>query len=91
MELICEILFEVYLELMMLIVPEKKATSKKYRIIAVTIAIIALLGNLALLVWGGVLVFEKQNLLGIIPLVIAIVWSLAQIILGFVLQSRKDK
>ena len=85
------LMFEVYLELMMLIVPEKKATSKKYRIIAVTIAIIALLGNLALLVWGGVLVFEKQNLLGIIPLVIAIVWSLAQIILGFVLQSRKDK
>ena len=32
MEFVYEFLFEIYLELMMLIVPEEKVTSKKYKV-----------------------------------------------------------
>lgn len=89
MELLLEFVFDLYLELMMFIVPEEKATSRKYRVLAIIIASISLIGILALFIWGGVLVFERGNKLGIIPIVIAVILSLAQIIAG--LAFHKDK
>lgn len=91
MELVFEIIFELYVELMMYIVPEEKATSKKYRAIITLIATVVLLGVIALLIWGCVLISDYNNKLGIIPIVVAIMISIAQIIAGFVLHNKKSK
>ena len=84
-------IFEVYVELMMYIVPEEKATSKKYRILTVFFALFVLLGVFALFIWGCVLISDYNNKLGIIPIVIAIVISIIQIIAGFILHDKKSK
>ena len=91
MDLLYEILFEVYLELMMLIVPEKKASSKKYRIITMLIAVTVLLGVIVLFVWGGVLVFDNKDNRGYTLFIIAIIISVAQIITGVVMFFKKNK
>ncbi len=91
MELIFEIIFEVYVELMMYIVPEEKASSKKYRTIVILAATVILLGVFALFIWGCVLISGYNNKLGIIPILIAIVISIIQIIAGFILHDKKSK
>ena len=91
MELFLEIVFEIYVELMMYIVPEEKASSKKYRTIAILVATVILLGVFALFIWGCVLISDYNNKLGIIPIVIAIVISIIQIIAGFILHDKKSK
>ena len=90
MDLLLEIVFEIYLELMMHIVPEKEESSKKYRMIAFLIAIIVLLGVLALFIWGCVLIVDYENKLGLIPIIIAVIFSIIQIIAGFVLHDKKS-
>ena len=47
-------------------------------------------GVLALFIWGSVLIFDRDNKLGIIPIVIAAVISIAQIIAGFILHDEKS-
>lgn len=89
MELFLEIVFEVYVELMMYIVPEEKASSKKYRTIAILVAAVILVGVLALFIWGCVLISDYDNKLGIIPIVVSIVISIIQIIAGFILHVKK--
>lgn len=91
MDLLFEIVFEIYVELMMYIVPEKKASSKTYRTIAILVAAVVLLGVLALFIWGLVLINDYNNKLGIIPIVIATVISIIQIIAGFILHDKKSK
>ena len=91
MELLFEILFEVYIELMLFIVPEEKAASKKYRVLAIVFAVFALLGIFALLIWGCVLISDYHNMLGLIPIILAIVLSLIQIVAGLVLHVRRSK
>jgi len=91
MDVIFEIIFEVYVELMMYIVPEEKTTSKKYRILTVFFALFVLLGVLSLFIWGCVLISDYNNRLGIIPIVIAIIISIVQIIAGFILHDKKSK
>ena len=90
MELLMEFIFELYFELMMYVVPEEKATSKKYRTLVVLIAITVLLGVLALFILGCVLL-EHDHYLGFIPILIAILISVAQIIAGFKIQNKKTK
>ena len=75
---------------MMYIVPEEKATSRKYRTIAILVATVVLLGTLSLFVWGCVLISDYNNILGIIPIIIAIVISIVQIIAGFILHDKKS-
>ena len=87
MELLAEILFEVYGELMFLIIPEKRM-SKKYVIIAKAIAILVFIGVIALALWGIVLISEYNNFIGILQISIAVVISLAQIIAGIVLFKK---
>ena len=87
MELLAEILFEVYGELMFLIIPEKRM-SKKYVIIAKAIAIFVFIGVVALALWGGILIAEYNNLIGILPISIAVVISVAQISAGIVLFKK---
>jgi hypothetical protein len=87
MELLLEILFDVYGELMFLIIPEGKM-SKKYIIISKIIAILVFAGVISLALWGAYLVSERDNLIGILPISIAIIISLAQIIAGIVLYKK---
>lgn len=91
MELIYEIFFEIYLELMMYMVPEKGGVSRRYRFLALWIATVVLIGVLALFLWGFSLILEEKNWLGLLPIVLASVISLAQIIAGFYLHCKKGK
>ena len=87
MDVLVEIFLELYMELMMLIVPEKNIT-KKHQTIAKIIAIIVLLGVMALAFWGIVLIWEYGNLWGIAPLGFAIAFSLFQIVFGIIFYKK---
>lgn len=87
MELLIEIFFEVYGELMFLIIPEKRM-DKKYVILTKIIAILVFIGVIALVLWGAILISEYNKLMGIVPIMIAVVISLAQIIAGIVLFNK---
>ena len=82
-----EILLEIYMELMLLVIPEKNA-SKKHIWLAKILAILAVAGILALFVWGVVLIADHNDLRGIIPIVVAAVLSLAQMIAGVLLFKK---
>ena len=87
MEFIVELLMEIYLELMLLIVPEKNI-SKKHRAFVKVLAVCAMLLFIGCAIWGIVLITEYDNLRGIVPLSAAVILSLAQIISGFVLYKK---
>ena len=87
MDIVIEILLEIYMELMFLVVPEKNAT-KKHIWIAKIAAVLVVLGTFALVIWGGVLIADHNNLWGILPIAIAVVISLAQIIAGIILFKK---
>ena len=89
LDFIFELFFEIYLELMILIVPEDKR-SKKLRLITGIIAIIGIIAVIALFIWGAVLIADYDNMLGIIPIAIAAVISLTQIIAGIVLYIKRN-
>ncbi len=72
---------------MFLIVPEKNET-KKHKIIAAVIALIVIASIFALIILGVVLIFEKNILLGIIPLSFAIIIFVVQIIFGIKLFNK---
>jgi len=87
MDLIVEILLEIYMELMLLIIPEKNA-SKKHILIAKIAAFAVVLGIFALVIWGAVLIIDHDNLWGILPIAVAVAMSLAQIIAGILLYKK---
>ena len=87
MELLAEILFEVYAELMFLIIPEKKM-DKKYVLVSKIVAVCVFVGVIALAVWGVVLIADYGNLVGVVPIAVAVTVSLAQIIAGIVLYKK---
>lgn len=87
MDILFEILFEIYGELMLLIVPDKHRTPK-FILLSKIIAIVMLVLAIGLAIFGGVLIFECNNMLGIIPFSFAIVISLVQIIAGIVLYNK---
>ena len=62
--------------------------NKKYIIIAKAIAILGFIGVIALVLWGAILIADYNNLIGIVPISIAVVISLAQIIAGIVLFKK---
>ena len=86
MDIVIEILLEIYMELMMLIVPEKYV-GKKMKIVATVLVILMLVGVFALAIWGIAWIAEG-NLWGIAPLGAAIVISLAQIVAGIILYNK---
>lgn len=87
MDMVIEILLEIYMELMLLVIPEKNV-SKKYIRIAKIVAILVIVGIFALAIWGGVLVADYNNLWGIAPISVAVILSLAQIIAGIILFKK---
>ena len=90
MDILVEIFLEIYMDLMLLIVPERKRQKRHY-ILATVVAIFVTFGLLSLGVWGVYLLWEKQELLGILPLAVAIVLSVLQIATGIVLYNKKNK
>ena len=92
MDILFEFFIEIYMELMMLVVPEEKKTKKRYRVLAIIIALIGIAATIASLVYGLHLIIDKDNLVGIIPIAIAVLLSLAQITAGIVIRlSKKGK
>lgn len=87
MDILVEIILEVYMELMMLIVPEKNI-SKKHIVIAKVLAIAMIALVFGLVIWGCVLLIEKDSLLGVIPIAVAVAISAAQIVFGIVLYKK---
>jgi len=90
MELFFELILSVYCELMFFIVPEEKRASKKYRVIAIIIASVVLFGVIALFIWGCVLIRDYKNYWGIALIALAVIISLAQIFVGFILDEKKS-
>lgn len=90
MDILIEIFLEIYMELMLLVIPESK-NSRKRKGIAMLLAIFSLLGIMALAIWGIVWIVDSKNPWGWIPLILAILLSVAQIALGIRLYIRKHK
>lgn len=91
MDAIFEFLLEIYMDLMVNILPEGKSISGKCRALATILAIISMFGNLGLFIYGGILLFERHNFFGIALIAIAVLWALVQIFLGFTLGQKNDK
>ncbi len=89
MDIVIEILLEIYGELMMLIVPERKASSKVYRALTIVVALSLIACVAALVIWGLCLIIDHNNKLGYIPIAIAAVISIVQIAAGIVLYGRR--
>lgn len=87
MDIVIEILLEIYMALMFLVVPEKNA-SKKHIWAAKIMAVLVVFGIFALVIWGGVLIADQHNLWGILPISIAAVLSIIQIVAGIVLFKK---
>lgn len=86
-----EFLVDMYAELMMCIVPDRKGTSRKRQTVAAFLAIVMLLVNLALFLWGGELLLGRKSRWGWAPLLLAAGLSLAQIVLGLIVKHKKSK
>jgi len=87
LDIIVEIVLDVYLELMLLIVPEKNV-SKKQRVVAKLLAVLSMAVWVALAFFGAVLLVDYDNVWGYALLGIAAVFSIVQIILGIVLYKK---
>ena len=91
MEFLMECIVGLYMELMMLMVPERGEAPKKYRKTVLIIAVTVLLSVIALFTWGAILLTDYNNNLGYIPIAIALVISIAQIVAGFVLYKKRNR
>jgi hypothetical protein len=88
MDIVIEIFLEIYMELMMLIVPEKNLT-RKHKFFAWVLAFTVLVGVCALAIWGLALMIDGKNFLGLIPLAFAVLISIAQIVAGIILYKKR--
>ena len=88
-EMIFEIFFEVYFELMMLIVPAEKAKLIKYKLLSFFFALVVLVGCLVLFGWG-ILIVDSGNKLGWLAVLTAIIISVTQIVMGFILYTKRN-
>ena len=87
MDLFVEILLDVYMELMLLVIPEERV-SRRHRIIAKVLAVLAICVVVTLVILGAVLIVDHGKMIGILPIAVAAVISVAQIVLGIVFYKR---
>ena len=87
MDIVVEILLEIYMKLMFLVIPEKNSSKKHIRM-AKIVAILVVFSIFALVIWGSVLIADHNNLWGIAPISVAVILSLAQIIAGIILFKK---
>ena len=90
MDVLIEIFLEIYMELMLLVIPEGKGDRKR-KGIAMLLAFLSLFGIMALAVWGIVWIVDSKNPWGWIPVILAVLLSAVQIALGIRLYIRKYK
>ena len=90
MDLLIEILFDVYGELVLLAVPEESLT-RRQAILARVLAAAVLVITLGLVLLGVLLISERGQLIGILPIALAAVLSIAQITAGIVLTVRRHR
>ena len=90
MEFIFELLLDCYMELMTAVLPGEKEFKGWRKFFVVSVVILFILGNLALVIWG-IAMIEDGSLAGLIPITFAVVLSLTHIILGLILRDRRTK
>ncbi len=90
MDILIEVLLDIYMELMFLIIPEEKRT-KKHILIVKIIAVLVTVGILALGVWGLVWIIDDKKPWGWLPLGIAILLSVIQIAFGIFITIRRNR
>jgi uncharacterized membrane protein len=88
MEFVMEILMAVYLELMMLIVPDMGNTKRK-KIIAGILAIVSALGCIALFLVGTGFAMDGNDEWGMFFILLSISISAIQILYGIIAWSRR--
>lgn len=84
MEIIMEVLFDLFMELFFLFVPKEKRRSKAYTTGAFLTAVILFFAVIALVLWGVFLITEQNNPLGKEPIVIAVIISILVIVFGII-------
>ena len=89
MEIFLEFLFELYLELVMLAVPEK-TKSKTVKILAVCLVIFVLVGLVFLFGFGVERVNAGHTATGVLCIAGAVVIALAQLIAGLCLGGKSE-
>ena len=90
MDILAEILIDVFMELMMLIVPEEKI-GKRHKVLAGLLAGVFSFLLIGIFFFGAYLVFESGNMIGLIPMVLAVAISIVQIVFGIVMYIKKNK
>ena len=90
MDILIEVLLEVYMELMFLMIPENKRRKKHY-VMTVIIAIVFTFGIMALAFFGIYLVAECEKSIGFFPISIAVILSAIQIGVGIRLYNQRNK
>ena len=90
MDIVFEIIAELYMELMFLIVPQDKR-SKKHYVLTWCTALLFTIGVVALGIWGVALIVAHGKWTGLVPLIFAILISAVQISLGAVLFFKRTK
>ena len=69
------------------VIPEENV-SRGHKLAAKMIAVTVLLGVIALALWGVYLITEVGTMLGVIPIAVAAIISIAQIVAGIVLYRK---
>ncbi len=83
-------MLELYADLVTSVLPEKGG--KKRLWIARLLAVFCvMLGVIALVIWGAVLIGDRGDFRGIIPIAVAVVVALGQIIIGWHLYDKNEK
>ncbi len=90
MEIVMEILLEGYMELMLLIVPTK-SKSKGMKFLASILAVTMLFGCMALFLFGACLIASEQTGWGTLCILLSILVSFVQIIIGFILWKKRNQ
>lgn len=91
MDILIEFIMDMYAELMLYVIPDRPGTTAKRRTIAAILAITMFVVDMALFLWGGTLLFDRKSVWGWVPILAAVVLSLAQIVLGFIVNHKKSK
>ena len=88
LEILIDVVFDVYDELLQRMLPKGKHQDTLCMILGYVIAFVIVLGIIALFVWGIALVVRK-NMLGFLPLGIAVILLVLQIVMGVRLRRAK--
>ncbi len=91
MDILIEFIMDMYAELMLYVIPDRPGTTARRRTIAAILAITMFVVDMALFLWGGTLLFDRKSAGGWVPILAAVVLSLAQIVLGFIVNHKKSK